>query len=54
MHLVFTALTAKIEQEVGEYFGVCILKLQVGLRKNEIKENETSSCSGMNKKFSNC
>ena len=34
MHLVFRALTGKIEQEVGDNFGVCFLNLPAGLRKN--------------------
>ena len=46
MPLVFGALAGKIELEVGDNFGVCVLNVRAGLRKNESKENEISSCSG--------
>ena len=44
MHIVFRALTEKIEKKVIDNFEVCVLNLQVGLRKIKVKKNEKSSC----------
>ena len=38
MHLVFRVLNEKIEQEVSDNFEVCVLNLQVGLRKIKVKK----------------
>ena len=47
MHIVFRALTGKIEQKVSDNFEVCVLNLQVGLRKIKVKKIKKAHVFGM-------
>ena len=47
MHIAFRTLTRKIEQQVSDNFEVCVLNLQVGLRKIKVKKIKKAHVFGM-------